>query len=335
MKAAIRVQGIDKPIAPKVSVIVPSYNHARFLKKRLDSVLAQTFQDFEVILLDDCSPDESRSILSQYRSDPRVRIEFNQKNSGSTFKQWNKGVKIARGNYVWIAESDDYADERLLERLVPRLDRDPEIIFVYCRSNYVSDDGQVMGFVDAYLDELQPGRWEADFWADGREECTKYLVQRNTITGTSSVLFRKDVYQEVGGADERLIFCADWKTWASMALTGGKIAYVAEPLNFQRFHETSVTAKSRQLGLDAVECLDVIRWILQRVTPTNATRAKLCSDLFPFWSAKVLTNRTPLKRRWRILKNATAIDNKVLSKLARSAWAALRFKLSRALPLAK
>jgi GT2 family glycosyltransferase len=331
MKAAIQVQGIDKPIAPKVSVIVPSYNHARFLKKRLDSVLAQTFQDFEVILLDDCSPDESRSILSQYQNDPRVRIEFNQKNSGSTFKQWNKGVQLARGNYVWIAESDDYADERFLEKLVPKLDRDPETVFSYCRSNYVSEEDQVVGFVDAYLDDLHPGKWEADFWVDGREECTKYLVQRNTITGTSSVLFRKDIFQEVGGADERLIFCGDWKTWASMALAGGKIAYLAESLNFQRFHGTSVTAKSQQLGVDADEHLDVIRWILQRVTPTDATRSKLCRDLFPLWSARVLTNRTPLKRRWRILKNAMAIDDKVLRKLIRPAWVALRFKLSRAL----
>jgi len=322
-------------LSPKVSVIVPSYNHARFLRKRLDSVLAQTFQDFEVIVLDDCSTDESLSILSQYRSDQRVRIELSQKNSGSTFKQWNKGVQSARGTYVWIAESDDYSDVRLLERLVSILDRDSETVFCYCRSNSVSEDGQVMGFVDAYLNDLQPRRWEADFWVDGREECTKYLVQRNTITGTSSVLFRKDVFQEVGGADESLIFCGDWKTWASMALTGGKIAYLAEPLNFQRFHGTSVTTKSQQLGVDVDEYMSVIRWILQRVTPTEATQSKLRSDLFPFWSAKVLTNRTPAKRRWRILKNAMAIDDKALSKLIRPAYTTLRFKLSRALTSTK
>src|ERR1039457_1590707 len=107
---------------PKVSIVVPNYNHARFLPHRLDSVLGQTFQDFELILLDDCSTDESRSILSQYGGDPRVRIEFNVVNSGSTFKQWNKGVRLAREEYVWIAESDDYADERLLEKLVVRLE---------------------------------------------------------------------------------------------------------------------------------------------------------------------------------------------------------------------
>jgi glycosyltransferase involved in cell wall biosynthesis len=76
---------------PKVSVIIPNYNHARYLRGRIESVLRQTYRDFEVILLDDCSTDDSRSILGEYVKDPRVRIDFNEVNSGSTFKQWNKG----------------------------------------------------------------------------------------------------------------------------------------------------------------------------------------------------------------------------------------------------
>src|SRR5271155_4024439 len=114
---------------PTVSIIVPNYNHARFLRQRIDSILTQTFQDFELILLDDCSTDQSRSILREYTTDPRVRLEFNDANSGSTFKQWNKGVSLTRGKYIWIAESDDYADPRLLERLVGELDADMNVTF--------------------------------------------------------------------------------------------------------------------------------------------------------------------------------------------------------------
>ena len=110
---------------PTVSVIVPNYNHARFLPQRIETILRQSYQDFELLLLDDCSTDDSRAILSQYASDPRVRLEFNEMNSGSPFKQWNKGVRLARGKYVWIAESDDYADPQLLERLVAVLEADP------------------------------------------------------------------------------------------------------------------------------------------------------------------------------------------------------------------
>ncbi len=80
---------------PTVSVIVPNYNHARFLRQRIDTILAQTFQDFELILLDDCSTDESRTILREYTSDKRVRLEFNEVNSGSPFKQWKKGLEMA------------------------------------------------------------------------------------------------------------------------------------------------------------------------------------------------------------------------------------------------
>src|SRR5258708_27654891 len=143
---------------PAVSVIVPNYNHARFLRERIDSILDQSYKDFEVILLDDCSTDNSRDILTAYADDSRVRIEFNAKNSGSTFRQWNKGVRLARGKYVWIAESDDYADPRLLERLVGVLEGDSAIAFAYCRSRAVTGDGQVKGFVDSYLEELDGQR---------------------------------------------------------------------------------------------------------------------------------------------------------------------------------
>ena len=82
---------------PRVSVIVPNYNHARFLRRRIDTILAQTFEDFELILLDDCSTDGSRSILGEYARDTRVRIEFNEANSGNTHL-------LVRGN--WAAPAD-------------------------------------------------------------------------------------------------------------------------------------------------------------------------------------------------------------------------------------
>jgi len=268
---------------PTVSVIIPNYNHARFLRQRIESVLRQTYQDFEVILLDDCSTDESRLILSEYADDPRVRIEFNAVNSGSTFKQWNKGVRLARGEYVWIAESDDYADERLLERLVPLLVAESTTVLAYCRSWRILADGQITGSCEVDLD---PQRWRADFWADGREECQNYLVRCNTMTNTSAVLFRREVYVQVGGADESMVICGDWKLWAAMALTG-RIAYLGQPLNYFRVHDTTVRAKCERLGLGPVEYLGLIRWMLLRVTPSDAARRKLSEDAFSLWTPAV------------------------------------------------
>ena len=78
---------------PLVSVIVPNYNHAPYLRERIDSILNQTFQDFELILLDDCSPDNSREIINSYKDNPHVsHIVLNEENSGNTFVQWDLGV---------------------------------------------------------------------------------------------------------------------------------------------------------------------------------------------------------------------------------------------------
>jgi glycosyltransferase involved in cell wall biosynthesis len=107
------------PSAAKVSVIIPNYNHADYLPARIDSVLQQTHQNLEVILMDDCSSDNSREIITRYAAqDARIRVVLNEQNSGSTFKQWNKGIALARGEYIWIAESDDVADSTFLEKFM-------------------------------------------------------------------------------------------------------------------------------------------------------------------------------------------------------------------------
>ena len=86
---------------PKVSVIIPNYNHAPYLKERLDSVFNQSFQGFEVILLDDSSTDNSIEVLNIYTSNPKVsHFIINKKNSGSPFKQWEKGIELATGDYL-------------------------------------------------------------------------------------------------------------------------------------------------------------------------------------------------------------------------------------------
>ena len=96
---------------PKVSVNVLNYNHAKYLRQRIDSILVQTFQDFELILLDDKSTDDSFDIIKSYQTDSHVsHVVVNEYNSGNPFSQWVKGIELSKGDYVWIAESDDVAD---------------------------------------------------------------------------------------------------------------------------------------------------------------------------------------------------------------------------------
>src|ERR1700709_2423208 len=104
---------------PKVSIIIPNYNHEKFLDLRITSVLNQTYQDFEVIILDDASTDNSRAVIERYRQHPKVsRIVYNTNNSGSPFSQWEQGMHLAAAEWLWIAESDDYASPGFLSSLV-------------------------------------------------------------------------------------------------------------------------------------------------------------------------------------------------------------------------
>jgi glycosyltransferase involved in cell wall biosynthesis len=313
---------------PKVSIIVPNYNHARFLRQRIDSILQQTFQDFELILLDDSSTDDSRSILSSYMGDPRVRIEFNEVNSGSAFKQWNKGVRLARAEYVWIAESDDYADERLLERLLTVLDAKPTVAYAYCRSWLVSEDGRLDGFAGSHLLALDRFRWTEDHCVDGREECRSYFVRANVVPNASGVVFRKVLYDRTGGADENLHLCGDWKLWAAMALTGN-VAYLAAPLNYFRSHNSSLRTKTSQLNMDVMEYLSVMRWVLGQVTPTKAVHEKLGQAVANMWVPAVMSTHVPLGVKRAILRSVRGIDPHPIRNAFRPALGAMHRKLAR------
>lgn len=313
---------------PSVSVIVPNYNHARFLQQRIDSILGQTYQDFELILLDDCSTDGSVGILRGYAArDRRVRLEFNDKNSGSSFKQWNKGVRMVQGKYVWIAESDDYAGERLLERLVGVLEGDSGISLAYCRTRCVDEEGRAGEFAEGYL-KREPGRWEADFCEDGREACRSFFLPYNPISNASAVVFRKSVYDEVGGADEGMRLCGDWKMWAEMALRG-KIAYVSEPLNYFRMHQNSVRDKTSRARVDVPEFLYIARWVMDHAALPEAvledTREKLAGD----WVPALMSLRVPFSVKRAIWRDVRAVDPHPIRRLMRPAATVIRLKARR------
>lgn len=128
---------------PLVSVIIPNYNHARFLDQRLQSVLNQTYRNIEVIILDDCSTDNSLEVIEKYRSDARIAdVIVNEKNSGNTFLQWDKGIHLAQGELVWIAESDDYCELNMLEELVKAYYKKRGTVLAYSTSEYVGESGE-------------------------------------------------------------------------------------------------------------------------------------------------------------------------------------------------
>jgi glycosyltransferase involved in cell wall biosynthesis len=223
---------------PKVSVVIPNYNHARYLCARIDSVLGQTYNDLELLILDDASTDDSHRILARYHSKPTVRILVNGRNSGSAFPQWNRGISLARGEYVWIAESDDAADPRFLETLIPLLDENPHVGLAYCQSRLINKEGRDVGDSLGWTSDLDPERWKSDFINDGRDEVRRYLINKNTIPNASAVIVRRTVLSETLPVDTSFKLCGDWMHWGKV-LMRADIAYVAEPLNHWRLESSN------------------------------------------------------------------------------------------------
>lgn len=166
----------------KVSVIIPNYNHALFLTQRIQSVLNQSFQDFELILLDDCSTDNSQSIIAQYQHHPKVsHVVYNETNSGSPFKQWAKGVALAQGAYIWIAESDDFAEASFLERCVTQLDKYASVGLVYCDSNIIAHDLLQGSFKEKNKEYYPATDWTRDYFSPGMVEIERHLINNCRI----------------------------------------------------------------------------------------------------------------------------------------------------------
>lgn len=235
-----------------VSVIIPNYCHAPYLKQRIDSVLAQTYSDFEVVLLDDCSTDNSREILESYRSHPRVKqIVYNDCNSGSAFAQWQKGFSLTGGEYVWIAESDDYADPTFLERCVAALDADPSCVIAHTLSRTVNADGQPIGHLHGVG---HPART-----VNGRLFVIRHLLRRNELYNASMVVFRRSAIP-AAEAYNGFRYAGDWLFWMLMALQGN-VTTIFEPLNAFRRHETATTSAGERTGDLYMEVLQILQTI--------------------------------------------------------------------------
>jgi glycosyltransferase involved in cell wall biosynthesis len=240
----------DKFKMAKVAVIVPNYNHAPYLPQRIESILDQNYDDFELLILDDKSPDNSRDIIERYRSDHRVQVQYNETNSGSTYQQWTKGIDLTSSEYIWIAESDDYADPTLLGRLVEKLDTHPRVGIAICESIIVDESNKHLGVysetfkMNGDLRGVTFPPTETDFVQHGCEYCQNFMVPWNTIPNASAVLFRRSALQDIGGPVTEMRICGDWFTYCKI-LMRYDISWTADPLNFFRRHGNNVRTRTR------------------------------------------------------------------------------------------
>jgi glycosyltransferase involved in cell wall biosynthesis len=210
---------------PKVSVLMSVYNGSQYLREAIDSILTQTFSDFEFILIDDCSTDNSWEILTSYAShDSRIILIQNKENLGLT-KSLNKGLKIARGKYIARQDADDVSLPLRLEKQVSCIDKKSEVGLVSCNLEMIdaSGDTKFLFQVDCDSDLIA--------W---------YLLFYNYIGGHSQVLFRKKLALDLGGYCEEYRYTQDYELWSRMIKTS-KFSILPEILLKHRIHSNRIS----------------------------------------------------------------------------------------------
>lgn len=243
---------------PLVSVIVPNYNYAAYLPQRIESILGQTFQDFELILLDDASSDDSAAVIEGYRDNPHVsHIVINETNTGSPFKQWERGLKLAHGKYVWIAEADDWADPTFLERCVTHLEENPKAAVCYTDSVWTDSDGNE---IDSWWIRNHMGTADVESYTyESRAFASRHLYWHNYIYNASCTVFRRDAAptEAQSGLWTEMRYAGDYMFWVLVVLNGDVIR-IFDRLNYFRRHESATTNKGNASGATRIEDLQVI-----------------------------------------------------------------------------
>lgn len=288
---------------PLISVIIPNYNHEQYLVQRLDSIFNQTYQNFEVILLDDCSTDESRTILSEYASNPKVSYcIFNDKNSGNTFVQWQKGIELAKGNFIWIAESDDFCDSSFIAEVIKPLLNNSDVVLSYCQSNKVDENGKKTGNWTRFTEIFESDFFSKNGIVDGNYFIENFLIFKNVIPNASAVIFRKENFK-TGFLEfnKDLKYCSDWIFYFKM-IVNRKIAFIPESHNNFRYHTNSVIA-------NAVKNENKIRIISIELLARKAQISFLKKNK-PFNYYKIVSKNKALVRNLKYKKAKLLLENK-------------------------
>ena len=232
---------------PSVSICIPAHNAARYLPRAIDTALAQEFDDFELIVLDNASTDDTRSVCESY-TDTRFRYEY-EATPGQSIA-WNRCLELAGGDYVILLHADDELHPRFLTRAVGVLRANEDVVLVSCAVEHIDEHGAALA-----LQRL----FEADV-VDRDGAILRRLLLEGCVINPAGVLVRRRAYEAVGGFTDRVVWGVDWHMWIRVAMTG-PLAFLAEPLARYRQHTASGTSgvmTSARNGRDE-------RWVMEDV----------------------------------------------------------------------
>jgi glycosyltransferase involved in cell wall biosynthesis len=212
--------------APKVTVLMSVYNGEKYLREAIDSILNQTFEDFEFLIINDCSTDRTMEILQSYH-DHRIKIINNEKNIGLT-KSLNKGLKIARGEYIARQDADDVSAPDRLKKEIDFLGAHRDYAVVGTFVKVLNDDSKVIRLPKGLIEDFQ---------------IRDFFKRSNCLTHGSTML-RKKCLLEVGFYDESIARAQDYDLWLRLS-EKYRLANIPEYLYMWRMHTESIEARFR------------------------------------------------------------------------------------------
>ncbi len=280
---------------PKVSVIITSYNHERYLQKRIETVLAQTFHDYSISIYDDCSTDNSREIIEQYRGNPKIeRIIYNEANRG-LYRQWEKAIAEAAGEWIWIAQSDDYCEPDFLACLVGLAEQDAGSGIVFCGSRWVDDNG---------VEGKDLSLYHESFLRPGVDEIKQKLAMQCSVQNASSAILRTGLAKEAIKGISRYRACGDWIFYERI-LYHSSITYTAKKLNYFRWYHHNVSGSAQAEGIWIAEGMDVIRKLDYRKVKFSQ---KQFLRVIKFWIRLISRSEIKNKAKMYLLIGGTVLN---------------------------
>jgi len=254
------------PQLKRVSVVVPNYNYAQYIKHRITSIYSQNYPVYEVILLDDASDDNSVAIAERVavQSGRALQVIQNASNGGSVSAQWQRATQLARGALLWIAEADDSASPEFLTGLANEFDENTGVAF--CDSKQIGVNGEhLSNSYQHYFAKVDPRLFSQNFKLDGHIFAAHAMAVRNVMLNVSSVLWDRGVltqcFAKIGNELRNYQLVGDWRIYLELLnMNGVSMSFVANALNTHRRHNTSVTGT-----LDIGQHLDEITAIHQHV----------------------------------------------------------------------
>jgi glycosyltransferase involved in cell wall biosynthesis len=226
----------------KVSVCIPTYNSGKFIGETIESVLKQTFNDYELIVCDNVSTDETEEVCRKF-TDPRFKYLRFTEFVGQA-ENWNRALEQAKNEYVILLHSDDVLLPTYLEKAVAVLDKNEDVGFVHCAVRHIDENGKNLTLQQLYKEDL----------IDREEDLLRKLLLEGCVVSPVGVLTRTKVYQEVGNFTDQIVWGVDAHMWTRISLNF-PVAYIAETLALYRQHTNSGTSgvmKSGRYGTDEV-----------------------------------------------------------------------------------